>query len=192
MTARTGMATLIARLRTMTDAGTADYSIAGTTYWTDAQVQTILDLYRTDFRREQLRRTSETVSGTANYLDYYSRHRDLEEATGGTVVWRVEEGDGDDLGTANYTVNYEAGHIRMNSTSGGTVYYLTGRSYNMRKAASDLWRRKAANAAKHYDFSADGHSFKRSQFAAHCLQMAEYYDRQGGVTVGVMSRSDLT
>ena len=41
--ARAGMGTLIETLRGMTDAGTADYTIGATTYWSDDAVQMVLD-----------------------------------------------------------------------------------------------------------------------------------------------------
>jgi len=43
MTARDGMTNIIATLRAWTEAGTADYSVAGTTYWDDGQLQDTLD-----------------------------------------------------------------------------------------------------------------------------------------------------
>ena len=48
MSARTGMANLIIRLRGMVQSGTADYTVAGSAYWTDDQLQDGLDKYRRD------------------------------------------------------------------------------------------------------------------------------------------------
>ena len=49
-TARAGMADIVDTLRGMTDAGVNDYTIAGVPYWSDAQVQRVLDRHRNDFR----------------------------------------------------------------------------------------------------------------------------------------------
>jgi len=54
MAARTGMNDLITELRGMTNAGSADTTIAGTAYWSDNQLQAILDRNRFDQDRLQL------------------------------------------------------------------------------------------------------------------------------------------
>ncbi len=192
MAARAGMGNLITRLRSMTEAGTADYSLAGDTHWSDEQLQGVLDGHRETFVREPLRSEPEYVGdGDLEYHDYYVEgRRNLEEAAGGSAVWDVEDGSGATLGTANYTVNYEAGHIRVTADTEGSAFYLSGRAYNLERAAADVWERKAAHAAKGYFFQADGASFHREQVYEHCLKMAAHYRGQGGVKVGRLFRSD--
>lgn len=191
MAARTGMATLITRLRSMGEAGTADYSISGVAHWSDDQLQQILDSYRMEITREELASRSEFVSsGSAVYKDYYTTHRNFEEASGGSAVWDVEDGDGDSVGTANYAVNYEAGHLRFTADTLGASYYLTARSYNLNRAAAELWERKAAHYAIAYDFGADGARFDRSQMSKQALEMAKSFRNKGGVVVGRLVRTD--
>ena len=43
MALRTGMTNLVARVRALTGAGTAEYTAGTVTYWTDDHLQTILD-----------------------------------------------------------------------------------------------------------------------------------------------------
>ena len=43
MALRTGMTNLVARVRALTGAGTAEYTAGSVTYWTDDHLQTILD-----------------------------------------------------------------------------------------------------------------------------------------------------
>lgn len=186
------MENLIVRLRGMTEAGESDYSLAGVTYWLGEQLQDVLDRNRTDIVREPLRAEPEYVGASdQEYHNYYSIHRNLEEAPSGTPVWDVEDGTGATLGTANYSVNYEAGHIRVTAETLGTPFYLTARTYNMNRAAADVWEMKASHAAKGYDFTADGATFHRSQVYDHCMKMAQHYKGMGGMKVGRLFRGDV-
>src|SRR5690606_26605129 len=133
-----------------------------------------------------------TVSGgTAVYYDYYAPQGYWEEATGGTAVWQVQDSTGTDPGTANYTVNYESGHIRFTADTGGASYYLTARRYDVHRAAAEVWRRKAANVANRADWSSDNHSVKASQVRQSYLQMASYYEKQAPARVVRLFRGDL-
>ena len=50
-------------------------------------------------------------------------------------------------------------------------------TYNMNAAAYEGWTLKAAKAAGMIDFTADGHSFKRSDYIKHCLMMQAHYKK---------------
>ena len=50
-------------------------------------------------------------------------------------------------------------------------------TYNLNAAAYQGWTLKAAKAAGMIDFSADGHSFKRSGYIEHCLTMQAHYKK---------------
>lgn len=193
MSARSGMANLILRLRGMTEAGTADYTLAGVAYWSDDQLQAVLDSHRTDLARELLRSESEyAAADTEEWHNYYiDGHANFEEAASGTAVWDVEDSSGDTLGTANYTVNYDAGHIRVTADTEGEDYYLNARAYDLNAAAGEVWEKKASHAAKGYAFSADGASFHREQVYDHCLKMAEHYRGKNGMVVARLFRSDV-
>jgi len=192
MTVRSGMENLIVRLRGMTEAGESDYSLAGVTYWTGEQVQDVLDRHRTDIVREPLTAEPEFVAVSDQEThNYYTGHRNLEEAASGTPVWDIEDGTGASLGTAAYTVNYEAGHIRVAADTLGASYYLTARAYNLNRAAAAMWEMKASHAVKGYDFSADGATFHRSQVYDHCMKMAQHYKGMGGMRVGRLFRDDV-
>ena len=52
--------------------------------------------------------------------------------------------------------------------------------WNLRSAAAEGWRWKAAACAGQYGFSVDGSRFDRDQMHAMCLRMAALYDGQGG------------
>ena len=191
MTARTGMSTLIRRLRGLTHSGTADYSVDSTTWWTDDQMQEVLDANRRDYYRVPLREVETYDGGTLVSYDYYTGYGNLEEMTGGSAVWDVEDGSGNSIGTASYTPNYINGVIRFSADASGTSYYWSGRSYDLNAAAAQVWREKAAWRAGFISFSADDQSFSQAQWFAHCQQMAGLYEASTGIRTAELYRSDL-
>lgn len=191
MAARSGMSNLITQIRGMTNAGTADYTVAGVSYWEDERLQEVLDRYRVDITREQLVSYPKHVgSGTVEYYRYMSAYNWFEETTGGTAVFIIEAADGTDQGTATYSADYNRGEVTFASDTSGSVYYLTGRSYALKSAAADVWRQKAAHTAASFDFSTDNHSVKRGQVVRHCLDMADMYGGQGQPNIVTLYRSD--
>lgn len=184
MTARAGLETLIDVLRTMTDTWIDDYTGGTTVYWDADQLQRVLDRHRRDFRLVELEPIVKMVNGTAQYFEYQAPYGNLE---GGTANFWIETGDGTDIGTANYTVDYLTGRVTFTANTEGTAYYMTGRSYDLNAAAADVWRIKAGQAAKVYNISGDGHSLQRGQLIEHYLKMAQYYEAlREPITVTVM------
>lgn len=195
MTARTGLANLIEELRGMCEAGTADYTVGATAYWNDDQMQNILDTHRKDIVFEQLQMyPTQIAGGSLSYNDYRSSFGYYEATTGGTAIFYVQDSTGAVQGTALYTPDYRRGQIQFASNQSGTVYYLTGRSYDLDAAAAEVWRRKAAHyAPTSFDFSTDNHSVRRSQVYQHCLEMAQHFEGKSASAVETVSmfRSDL-
>jgi hypothetical protein len=190
--ARTGMANLILRLRGMTNAGTADYTVNSVNYWTDDHLQDRLDMFRLDLNRVPLTAETEYSGGTAQYFDYYAPTGDFEEYTADdSTIFQVEDGDGDAQGTSLWTADYLRGVVRFAADQGGTAYYLRARSYNLNRAAAAVWRMKAAHYAERFDVSTDNHRLSRSQLIKQCLDMAALYDNQSGIATVTMVRTDL-
>ena len=193
--ARVGMSDLVTELRGMTEAGAGDYTIAGTPYWSDLQIQNVLDTNRTDVVFEQLQPlpTYGTTNGTLIYKTYKSGNGYYEATTGGTEIFYVQDGTGAIAGTSLWTADYRRGQITFSADTSGTTYYLTGRSYDLEAAAAEVWRRKASHYANSFDFSTDNHSISRSQVYKHCLEMAEYYESKSASAVETvqMFRSDM-
>jgi hypothetical protein len=186
MAIRAGMSELITRLRGYAQADTSEYTLAGEVYWTNEQLQERLDRYRSDVYREPL--ASEPTysgAGTLVYHNYYFTQADAERASGGSLVWQVENSAGSAIGTADYSVNYDGRQIRFTSDQAGTAHYLTYRHYNVYKAAADVWREKAANVASRFDIRTDNHDLKRSQLRAAYLANATMYEEMAnGATTG--------
>jgi hypothetical protein len=146
---RTGMSNLITRLRAMTQAGTADYTLDSDTYFSDDHLQAILDANVTLLETEPLQWLPTQIGGgTIQWLRCTAGYTDYEESSGGTAVWAVRDGPGNliggTVGTAAYSVNYNDGMIDFTSDQGGTAYYLTARSYDLYSAAADLWLQRQA------------------------------------------------
>lgn len=191
MAVRDGMANLIDRVRALTGAGTAEYTVAGDTYWTDQQLQDVLDSNATYFVDSPLTWLTENVDGTAVYKVAQAEYRDLEEATSGTARWVIRDGAGTAQGTANYTVDYRAGRVTWTADQGGTAYYLTGYSYDVYVAAADIWLERLAYFNNWYDFQADNQRFTRSQAWDHAKEMEQRLRQQAGKNIVAQAMGDL-
>ena len=185
MAARTGMSDLLTELRGMTEAGVTDYTIASITYWSNNQLQDVLDANRTDVIFEQLKMYPVRISGgSISYQDYRSDYGFLEATTGGSAILYLQDSTGASIGTANYTTDERRGQFQFSSDQAGSVYYMTGRSYDLNSAAADIWRKKAAHyAPTSFDFSTDNHRIDRSQVYKHCVEMADFFENQGGDSI---------
>lgn len=193
--ARAGMTALLTEFRGLAEAGTAEYSVAGTSYWTDDQLQDVLDIHRKDVIFEPLQMyPTQIAGGSISYQDYRSSYGYYEATTGGTAILYLQDSTGETIGSANYTPDYRRGQFQFSANQAGSVYYLTGHSYDLNAAAADIWRRKAAHyAPTSFDFSTDNHSIHRSQVYQHCKEMADYFDGQssGSIQTVSMFRSDM-
>ena len=191
--ARATLAELIEITRSMTDAGTADYSLGTANYWDDNHVQNILDRHRRDVYNEPLAVIEKwTGSGSVGYFEYQSAYGYLEQTSGGTAVFWLEDGVGTDIGTALWTADYIRGRITFGADTTGSVYYLTGRTYDLNAAAAEIWRSKASYfATRAFDFSTDNHRVSGGQIHEHCLKMAAHYDGMALSTTTVLMRGDI-
>jgi hypothetical protein len=191
VTERTTMTNLIAELRGMTNAGSADYTIAGATYWTYEQLQNILDRHRKEVVRDELEELEEVgVGGTLITTRYYSHYGNYESMSG-TTLFYLQNAAGSAVATATYTPDYFRGEVVFTSNTLGSAYYLTGRSYNMNAAAADVWERKASQAASAaYSWSTDNMRVDKSGLRKEALEQARYYRSLAGPTSVTMVRSD--
>jgi hypothetical protein len=192
MAARAGCAEIITTLRGLCEAGTADYVLAGGTYWTSDALQDILDDHRTDVN-EELTYAARYSGSTAEYYDYYFASKPVERAASGSAVFHVYNSLGSAAGTADYTVNYRAGHIEFTSDQGQTRWSVRARAFDINGAAAAVWRQKAAHyQANGFDIKTDNHDLKRSQLVDRALKMAEKYEAASTGAYGSMllKRSD--
>lgn len=200
MAVRTGMDSLIDRARKMANAGTSQYTIGDTTYWTDQHVQDILDRHSTFITDYLLAWTSQYIDGTTSYLTALSGYKNLEANTSGTARFAIRNSLGTLEGTANYTPDYDTGRITWTSNTGGTLFYLTGYSFDVYGAAVELLEDKLAYVDLWYDFRADNQTFSRSQVVKSIEALIKRYQRlsgqnlpsfSGDVHSGVFQRVDI-
>lgn len=195
MTARTGMANLITELRGLTEAGTADYTVTSSTYWSDDHLQDVLDNHRRDVVFAPLAALPTVVAGgSLSYKEYRAAYDFLEATTGGTDVFYLQDSTGATFGTSLWSADYRRGVITFASNTLGSYVYMTGRSYDLNAAAADVWQRKTAHFAPGaFDFSTDNHSINRSQVYSHCLEMVQHFTNMSRNAIQTVStfRSDL-
>ena len=191
--ARATMEDLITRVRGLTQAGTAEYTVGTVSYFTDDHLQESLDRSRLDVYRERLEYVREYIGGGSVAYKVFAGHwGDFEQTDGGTAIFFIADSHGDKIGTADYSVDYQSGVITFDDDQGGSARYLTGRSYDIYAAAAHTWRQKASfYAITSFDFSTDNHSIKRSQLKTQAEQMANYYANQARLNVVTMVRSDV-
>jgi hypothetical protein len=177
----------------MANAGTADMTIGTVSYWSDDQLQTVLDRYRTDYVDRPLYPVFETQpAGTLHAYRYISGAQNLEATDGGTAVFVVKDMAFNPSGTANWTPDYPRGEVTFIADTLGHSYHLTGRAYNLNKAAADVWRTKASYySVSSIDWSTDNMSVKRSQVVKQAYDMAAYYDQQAGPESIDIYRGDM-
>jgi hypothetical protein len=91
-----------------------------------------------------------------------------------------------------WTADYRTGAVTFGTSTMGTAYFVTGRSYDLNAAAADIWRKKAAHYAPSFDFSTDNHDLSRSQVYDHCVEMAQFFEGISGKAIQTvqMNRSD--
>jgi hypothetical protein len=180
--ARTGMANLITRLRSMTNAGTVDFTLDATSYFSDAHLQDILDANVTWVHDVPLTWQIDTIGGgSIEYKTCWAgNYRDYEEWGSGTAYWAVRDGPGAFIGTANYTPDYVTGRITFSADQGGTAYYLTARSYDLYNAAADVWQRRQSFYSYWYDFQSDDQKFSRKQAFDNAVAMERQMRQRAG------------
>lgn len=195
--ARMGMSTLIAEIRQKCNVGTADYSVGGVSYWTDDQIENVLDKYSMRIQRESLEAEGEwQTGGTVVYVNYRFKESFPEGLDSGTAVWLVQNGDGSAIGTANYTVNYEQRRISFTADQEGEARFLSYYAFDLYRAGAEIWEAKAGHVADRFDVETDNHNLKRSQL--HAMYMLRAKDMLKKAKIGAVGfgkarliRSDL-
>jgi len=112
------------------------------------------------------------------FHDYYFRSRPVERASSGSAVFQVYNSFGSAAETADYAVNYRAGHVEFTTNQGALVLWgVRARAFDVYGAAAQVWRAKAAHyQASGFDVETDNHNLKRSQLVDRSLKMVEKYE----------------
>jgi len=194
MAHRSTMDYLITELAGRVDAGTATYQEqhGSGLFFDSRKLQDVLDRHRVDIWRQSISAQVTYSGSTPQYKEYLTKIPWLEQTSGGTAVFFIQDTTST-IGTANYSVDYQRGHITFTADQAGSVRYLTARSYDMDGAAAEAWRMKASWYATDYSFSTDNHRVDKGAVINNCIKMAEFYESRsirGGFNVTTMYRSD--
>jgi len=161
---RDGMKYIVSRLRQMGNADVHEMAIAGHVYWSDSDIQEVLDRYSSRLIEKELDFVPQYEDGTVIYKILPTNIKDLEGPNSGATRWVLRDSTGVEIGTANYSYNDQTGIIEFNSDTGGTISpNLTAYTYDVYAAAADVWDWRIANFAMWYDFRSENQSMSRSQ-----------------------------
>ena len=191
MAARAGMIPLIQRLRELTATSANQETVGGITYWSDDQLQDILDDYSHNYVHIPLK--SRPTVGNDNILTYRDYLWDVDLGTwlerSDTVGALIVQNN---LGyeTVGWTIDYKQRKITFPADTGGRTYYLTARSFDMDRAAAEVWLRRAGFLVDNVDWSTDNHSVKDSQAYQHYMSRYKHFMSQTGLVFSTIKRVD--
>lgn len=186
MTARPTMSDLITKLRGFSNAGTADYTIGTVTYWSDDQLEDKLDKTRKTINYQTMQAIPIYGVGSITYTEYRTGLENWENSP------IIQDSTGAVVASADYTFDANIGIVTFLADTEGQTRRITGNIYNVERAASEVWRAKAAQVANSFDWSSDNHSIKRSQVHEHYLAMAKHYEGQAGaISINVWRGDDV-
>lgn len=175
--ARITMTQLIRRIRELTSVSAEEYSIGDVVYWSDDQLQMLLDEHRMDVFGEYLTPQGQRQSGAIIYRAYRSTSANWEASQGGTARAVVRDNNGDIVSGSLYSFDSAAGLITFTLDQAAATRTLEGQVYDLYGAAADLCTRWAAYLTRQFDFKAGINSFSASQQAAALMTQAAQYRR---------------
>lgn len=164
MAVRTSLAALITRTRQLI------FDTGGTPVFTDDQIQTALDVRRTDVRYAALRPLPTfQANGNIVYLDFYSDIAPWEDD------YQLQDLSYTTI-TASVTL-YEplVGHWAFATQPNGVAVRITGKVYDLYGAAADLLEQWAATLKLGFDFSSDDQRFRMDQQGTMIIETAARY-----------------
>lgn len=174
---RPGMGSLIAEVREITGAGTADV--------TDGAIERLLDESRHEYRRVASQPVARLVAGTVQYLEHVIGGP-LEQGT----AFVVTDTTGGTVGTAAYTVDYRAGVLTF-ATSRQEAVYIDARRYDRYAASAGVLEEWAASlAVSSYGLTQDGQRLDRQHRMESMRSLAATLRRKSGAKVTRMHRAD--
>jgi hypothetical protein len=175
--ARSSMAALITRVRDLINDPAGVSQI-----WTDDQIQNVMDESRFDIVNEMMVPKPTYITGQILFENYYTPVANWE----------------DDYVIKQYlynpvtpnTLEPIAGHFGFNQTTLPPLY-ITGKRYDIYRAAADLLERWAAKSLQQFAFSSDGQSFQPQQVVDNINKLVKLYRQKQQPRTISMTRSDL-
>lgn len=160
MAVREGMQQLIDRTRSLANCNT-DELFNGVTYWTDEQLQDVLDNYASEWSESLLKGRS--VYTFPLYMGY-----GLE-----TTTIEIENSSGV-IDPLDYTVNLAQRTVVFTDeqTTDVTIYATR---YDVYEAVAQVWEVKSSQRSDFVNFRAGNHKVDMAQDYQHCVERARYY-----------------
>lgn len=172
MATRAGVDYIIAQVRRITGAGTAEYTLvdqsgATITFFTDEQIEEILDSRRMRLSRHQVVYEPELSGGSTIYQHAKIGFAWVEDETAGgsNNDMKITDNQGSVIGTASYTFSAEDGYLAFGANQVGSARYITGWVHNPYKAAVDVLASWLNELVKQPDFQTDNMRVWRSNRA---------------------------
>ncbi len=183
--ARAGMANVIAYLRSLASAETAEATIDNVSYWTDDQLQSILDRHSRYVDDVKLVVVPISVNGVVQYKSYFFSNyigQWFDEGTYSVV---------DTLGAAapTNTVSFPQRSVTFAASTGGLSYFLRGVVFDVRAAAAEVWLTKAGHRFDLFDTKDGTHTLSEDQVYQHCMAMYREF-AGGGIKTVTLRRID--
>ncbi len=187
MAARPGMTSIIQELRSLTDASEDDTTVNNVSYWSDEQIQGILDLHRRDALDVALVSHPLMEDGERVTKRYYIPDRVGVWIDNDPSVFTVVDAIG--VVASGYSADLTGRQINFDSSTGDTAYYLRCRTFDMNAAASEVWSKKASHRASLIAWKAGGQTLAEDQEYLHCIERAKHFNQQRGFATVRMTRT---
>jgi hypothetical protein len=172
MATRAGVDYVIAKVREISGAGTAEYELVAqsgstVTYFTDEQIEQTLDSRRIRLSRHQVVYEPELSGGSTVYQHAKVGFAWVEdESAGGTTNdMKITDNQGSVIGTADYAFSAEDGYLSFTANQVGSARFITGWVHNPYKAAVDILTSWLNELVKQPDFQTDNMRVWRSNRA---------------------------
>lgn len=181
MPLRTTMSNLIARVRLLVNDPNPPPS-GGVLTFQDTDIQDVLDESRMDLFNRPLKAMPTYSGSTISFLDYFS---DLGGWEDGMTLRQYLT-----VVVTPSSIEPIAGHFQFAATTLPPVM-VTGKLYDVYRAAADLLERWSAKMVFAYDITANGQTLHRSQQGAALQKLVAYYRRKQRARTISMIRTDL-
>lgn len=182
---RAGMIPLIIELRSLTNTAMGDTTINDIPYWSDYQLQGILDRNATQHIDVQLIPIPQYGSSSTEYFKYK-----IPDEVGKWIETGASLSVVDQQGVSvAHTIDTVQGYVTFSSNTDGEDYFIRCTSYNMRLAAARVWLDKASHRVELIDWKAGGQTLDEDQAYQHCLERAAYFAGSSGLSGVLTGRS---
>ena len=173
------MSDFILELRRMTDASATEVKVNNVQYWTDDQLQGILDAYRHDVLDLRLMPASQREAGVDVTLRYYIPDEVGTWIENDPTVLTIVDENG--VAVTNYTYDPTNRYFLFTSNTNGAIRMMRGRFFDMRLAAARVWFEKAGHRVALINWKAGGQNLNEDQEYQHCMAMFMAYSGNDGV-----------